>query len=57
MAKFQIFKNKKGEYRWRLRAGNNKIIADSAESYKKKYDCKRGITLVKSSASRAKIEE
>ena len=27
MAKFQIFKDKAGEYRWRLRANNNEIIA------------------------------
>ncbi len=31
MAKFQIFKDRSGEYRWRLRADNNEIIADSAE--------------------------
>lgn len=32
MAKFQIFKDKAGEWRWRLRtSGNNEIIADSAE--------------------------
>ncbi len=47
MAKFQLFKDKKGEYRWRLRADNNEIIADSAEGYVNKSDCKHGIDLVK----------
>lgn len=32
--KLYIFKDKRGEYRWHLRAGNGKIVADSAESYK-----------------------
>ena len=29
-----IYQDKKGEYRWRMQAWNNKIIADSAEGYK-----------------------
>ena len=32
MAQFQVFKDQKGEYRWRLRADNREIIADSAEA-------------------------
>jgi len=31
MAKFYIFKDAKGEYRWRLRAGSGRIIAGSGE--------------------------
>jgi len=58
MAKFQIFKDKAGEWRWRLRAsGNNEIIADSAEGYVNKADCKRGIDLVKEQAPGASVEE
>lgn len=34
------------EWRWRLRAGNHKIIADSGESYQKQDDCLHGIVLV-----------
>jgi uncharacterized protein YegP (UPF0339 family) len=55
MAVFQVFKNRKGEYRWRLRAANNEIIADSAESYIRKRDCLHGMRLVRSQASKAKI--
>ena len=56
--KFQIFKDKAGEYRWRLRAeGNWEIIADSAEGYVQKSDCEHGIELVKQQASSAMIEE
>ncbi|WZO98416.1 DUF1508 domain-containing protein [Isosphaeraceae bacterium EP7] len=44
---FQIYSDKKGEFRWRLRAGNGKIIATSGEGYKAKADCEHGINLVK----------
>ena len=45
---FEIEKNEKGQYYWRLRAANNQIIAWSGESYVNKSDCERGIRLVKS---------
>ena len=32
--KLQIYKDKKKEFRWRLIARNNRIIADSGEGYK-----------------------
>lgn len=55
MAHFEIFKNKKGEYRWRLRASNKRIIADSGESYKRKRDCLHGMRLVKRNVRKAKV--
>ncbi len=56
--KFQIFKDKAGEYRWRFRAeGNWEIIADSAEGYVRKSDCEHGIELVKQQVPSATIEE
>lgn len=33
--KFQIYCDKKGEYRWRLLSSNGKILADSGEGYKR----------------------
>jgi uncharacterized protein YegP (UPF0339 family) len=57
VAKFQIVKDRKGEYRWRLRADNNKIIADSAEGYKSKSSCEDGIGLVKKLAKAAEVED
>ncbi|MGD8865397.1 MAG: DUF1508 domain-containing protein, partial [Anaerolineales bacterium] len=35
MAKFEIYKDKKGQFRWRLLANNNQIIA-SGEGYSSK---------------------
>jgi uncharacterized protein YegP (UPF0339 family) len=40
--KVEIFKDKKGEWRFRVKAGNNKIIAVS-EGYKTKQGCKNGV--------------
>lgn len=57
MGTFEIYINARGEHQWRLRASNNKIIADSAESYVDKRDCEHGIQLVKQLAPTATIED
>lgn len=57
MAKFQVYKDKAGEYRWRLRADNNEPIADSSEGYKAKADCKHGIDLVKKLAPQTEVQD
>lgn len=56
MAKFEIYKNRKGEFRWRLRANNNQIIA-SGEGYTSKAACKNGIESVKKNAPKAMVED
>lgn len=45
--KFELYKDKAEEWRWRLKADNGRIIADSGEGYKNKADCEHGIDLVK----------
>lgn len=57
MAKFQIYKDTRAEYRWRLRADNNQIIATSGEGYKAKSDCMHGIDLVKGQAAGAGVDD
>ena len=57
MTKFQLYKDRKGEYRWRLRARNGEIIADSNEGYSRKASCKHGIDLVKQQAASATVED
>lgn len=47
---FEIFLDENGEYRFRLKARNFKIIAVS-ESYKTKEGCRNGIKSVKQNAS------
>ena len=57
MAKFQVFKDKSGDFRWRLVAPNGNIIADSAEGYSSKQACLQGIASVKRYAADAEIAE
>jgi uncharacterized protein YegP (UPF0339 family) len=38
---FEIYKDKKKEWRWRMKSRNNRIIADSAEGYKRKSACEK----------------
>ncbi len=53
---FQLYKDKAGEWRWRLLAKNGKKIGTSGEGYKNKADCAHAIELVKS-ASKATVTE
>ncbi|HEX8119073.1 MAG TPA: DUF1508 domain-containing protein [Pyrinomonadaceae bacterium] len=52
---FQVYQDAAGEWRWRLVAGNGRIVADSGEGYQHKQDCLHGIELVRASAE-AQIE-
>jgi uncharacterized protein len=46
---YVVYEDASKEWRWQLRAGNNRIIADSGEGYHNKQDCLHAITLVKGS--------
>ena len=52
---FEVYEDKAGEWRWRLRASNAKIVANSSEGYKNKQDCVHGTGIVKVEAPGAKI--
>jgi uncharacterized protein YegP (UPF0339 family) len=56
-AKFELYKDAKGEFRWRLVASNGQTIATSGEGYKAKDSAKAGIESVKKKAPTAAIEE
>lgn len=56
-AKFELYKDAKGEYRWRLVASNGQTIATAGEGYKAKDSALAGIESVKKNAPTAKIEE
>lgn len=55
MGIFEIYKDRIGEYRWRLLANNNQVIATS-EGYASKAGCKNGIDSGKKNAPKAKID-
>ena len=52
--KYEIYQDKAGEYRFRLKARNGEIIA-VGESYKKKTSCLNGIDSIKRNAPDAEI--
>ncbi len=54
--KYEIYKDKAGEFRFRLKAKNGEIIAVS-EGYKAKPSCENGIASVKKNAPDAEIVE
>jgi len=54
--KFQLFRDRAGQFRFRLKARNGKIIAVS-EGYQTKAGCENGIDSVRKNAPAAEIEE
>lgn len=54
--KFEIYLDKAGQYRFRLKARNGKIIAVS-ESYRAKPSCEHGVDSVRRNAPIADCEE
>ncbi len=54
--KFEMYQDKAGEFRFRLKAKNGEVIATS-EGYKSKTSCENGIASVKKNAPEAAIEE
>ena len=56
-AKFELYKDSAGEFRWILVASNGKTLAIGGEGYTSKESAKTGIQSVKKNAPAAKIEE
>lgn len=54
--KFEVYTDKAGEYRFRLKARNGEIIATS-EGYKAKASCMNGIESVRKNAPEADVVE
>jgi len=55
-AKFEVYKDKKGEFRFRLKAANGEIIA-TGESYPTKVAVQKGIASIKKNAPIAEVED
>ena len=54
--KFEIYKSTNGEYRFRLKATNNQIIA-TGQGYKSKAACLKGVESVRKNAPDAELVE
>ncbi len=56
MGKFEVYKDKAGEYRFRLKASNGQVIA-TGEGYSSKAACLNGVNSVKTNAPDAEVVE
>lgn len=54
--KFELYQDKSGEYRFRLKAGNGQVIA-TGEGYSTKAAALNGIESIKNNAPDAAVEE
>ncbi|HYE28342.1 MAG TPA: DUF1508 domain-containing protein [Allosphingosinicella sp.] len=48
---YWIYRDSRGEWRWRYDASNGRTIAVSSEGYVRKVDCERGIEIMKASSN------
>lgn len=55
-AKFELYTDKAGKYRFRLKAANGQTIAAS-EGYESKASAKNGIASIKKNAAKAEVVE
>jgi uncharacterized protein len=56
-ASFEVYKDRSGEFRWRLRHSNGNVIATGGEGYKSKRSAMNGIDSVKKNAPDADTDD
>lgn len=54
--KFELYKDKSGKFRFRLKAGNGQVIA-TGEAYESKASALNGIESVRKNASGASLDD
>jgi uncharacterized protein YegP (UPF0339 family) len=54
-ARFELYEDRGGEYRWRLRHHNGNIIADSSEGYTRRHNAQKGMGSVRRNALGATV--
>jgi len=55
--RLEVYRDKKKDWRWRLLAANNKVVAISGEGYKRKGTMQKSLDLVREIISFVPIEE
>ena len=54
---FEIYKDARGEFRWRLKVGNHQVIATGWEGYSSKQACQKGIDSVKKLTPETEVKD
>lgn len=55
--RFELYKDSRGAFRWRLKSGNGRVVATSSEGYATRANCRSSIDLVKRGAAGAEVVE
>src|SRR5262245_4170031 len=56
-AVFEVYKDRAGEFRFRLKDGDGQLLAVSSKGYDKREDLQTVIDAIKKDASKAKVED
>jgi uncharacterized protein YegP (UPF0339 family) len=56
-AVFQVYKDRGGEFRFRLKDADGTLLAISGKGYDKMADCEKVIEAIKKDAAKAKVED
>ena len=56
-AVFEVYKDRGGEFRFRLKDADGNLLAISGKGYDKKSDCQAVIDAIKKEAAKAKVED
>lgn len=57
LARFEVFRDRGDEWRWRLRHRNGNIIAISGEGYTRKHNAEKGLRSVIENSAEAELTE
>jgi len=57
LARFELFRDRVDEWRWRLRHRNGNVIATSDESYTRKHNARKGLRSVVQNAPGAEVTD
>lgn len=55
--RFVIYEDVGGGYRWRLKTRNGRKMADSAEAYTRRRDCRIAVLKIKLGVATAKVSD
>ena len=56
-AVFEVYKDRGGEFRFRLKDADGNLLAISGKGYDKKADCQAAIDAITKDAAKAKVED
>jgi uncharacterized protein YegP (UPF0339 family) len=56
MWRFEIYRERANEWRWRLKAANGRIVGDSGEGYDSESNARRAATQARASIASARVD-